>query len=175
MIVMPAIPERHQRDKDIVSALIGGRKATRAKTVTERIGRPNAVIHTYRAHYAAPDYQLKAAGRGQGLDVAPRLADGVEQERISEDADIAVTLQHLQLGAAGEVAYEPMTNRHTPWGKKPSHVAPEETPLRRMRVSFSIRKSVVMPVMPYPPEWTILAGENTEKHEKKLEEASGLE
>jgi hypothetical protein len=68
-----------------------------------------------------------------------------------------------------------MANRHAAGGKQPSHVAPEEAPLRRLHVCVSIRIPVVMPVMPHPPEGAILAGKNTEEGENELEQPAGLE
>jgi hypothetical protein len=54
-------------------------------------------------------------------------------------------------------------------------VAPEEASLRRVHVCISIRISVVMPVMPDPPERSILAGKNPEEGENELEQPAGLE
>jgi len=54
-------------------------------------------------------------------------------------------------------------------------MAPEETPVRRMSVLIAIRISVMVSVVPDPPQWPILAGEHAEQREQELKRAARLE
>src|SRR5713226_2331490 len=139
------------------------------------VGRPYRVIDANSAHHGTPDDELHSVYVRVVVEGAPGLATQVKQQRIGEVDRIGIALQQQELPAAGEVGHEMTANAYNAGRKQPAHMAPEETPVRRMSVLIAIRISVMVSVVPDPPQWPILAGEHAEQREQELKRAARLE
>src|SRR5689334_12276226 len=127
VVVVPALPQRHQREPSIVAAGIGRLVAARAPNVSERIDGKRCMRHCASRNHVAPQETVPAPQR-------------YRQRHPPEDAEVIAAIQKPQLGVARKIT-NPLEIALLVLGPKPpSDVrVPETLLLRAVKVERSIR------------------------------------
>jgi hypothetical protein len=89
--------------------------------------------------------------------------------------EIKVTLKQRQLEDTRDIGCEVRPSTHGLRREEPTHMAPEETPARRVNVSQAVRVPVMVPMMADPPERAVLSGKNAKQSEYELKQSARLE
>src|SRR5215213_8921979 len=180
--VVPALAERHQRDRPVVAALIFGRERPAAVHVADRVHAPRRVVQQEHAHEARPHERRQAR---DGVTAGEREAEH-ERDRESEqrpDREQRVDLAHqrvlAQIGREaprrGALAVEQPAHVRVPQAAQHAAPAGRAMRVRAVRIALLVGECVVLAVIGHPVDDRALDRHRAEDPERRPQPRLGLE